>query len=88
MAEDEMVGWHHQLDGLEFEQTPGDGEGQGSLECFSPWGCMHGHDLVTQQPQTHPNIELREKISIWNKVIPLLLSWASVSIALVMTIAK
>ena len=39
MAEDEMVGWHHQLDGLEFEQTPGDGEGQGSLVCCSPWGC-------------------------------------------------
>ena len=70
------------------EQASGVGYGQGSLECFSPWGCMHGHDLVTQQPQTHPNIELREKISIWNKVIPLLLSWASVSIALVMTIAK
>ena len=37
MAEDEMVGWHQQLNGHEFEQTPGDGEGQGSLECFSPW---------------------------------------------------
>ena len=34
-----MVGWHHQLDGLEFEQTLGDGEGQGSLACYSPWGC-------------------------------------------------
>ena len=33
-------GWmHHWLDGLEFEQTLGDGEGQGSLACFSPWGC-------------------------------------------------
>ena len=39
MTEDEMVGWHHQLDGHEFEQTPGDGEGQGSLACCSPWGC-------------------------------------------------
>ena len=38
MTEDEMVGWHHQLDGREFEQTPGDGEGQGSLVCCSPWG--------------------------------------------------
>ena len=37
MTEDEMVGWHHQLNGLEFEQTPGDGEGQGSLACYSPW---------------------------------------------------
>ena len=67
MTEDEMVVWYHQLNGYEFEQTPGDGEGQGSLECFSPWGCMHGHDLVTKQPQTHPNIESREKISVWNK---------------------
>ena len=38
MAEDEMVGWHHQLNGLEFEQTPGDGDGQGSLVCCSLWG--------------------------------------------------
>ena len=37
-AEDEMVGWHHQLNGYEFEQTPGDSEGQGSLACCSPWG--------------------------------------------------
>ena len=36
MTEDEMVGWHHQLNGHEFEQTPGDGEGQGSLACCSP----------------------------------------------------
>ena len=38
MAEDKMVGWHHQLNGLEFEQVPGVGDGQGSLECCSPWG--------------------------------------------------
>ena len=34
MTEDEMVGWHHRL----YGQTPGDGEGQGSLTCYSPWG--------------------------------------------------
>ena len=33
-----MVGWHHQFNGHEFEQTPGDGEGQRSLACCSPWG--------------------------------------------------
>ena len=33
-----MVGWHHQLNGHEFEQAPGDGEGQGSLAFCSPWG--------------------------------------------------
>ena len=37
-AEDEMVGWHHQLDRHEFEQTPRDGEGQRSLVCCSTWG--------------------------------------------------
>ena len=34
-----MVGWHHQLNGHEFEQAAGDGEGQGSLACYSPWSC-------------------------------------------------
>ena len=39
MTEDEIVGWHHQLNGHEFEQAPGVGDGQGSLACCSPWGC-------------------------------------------------
>ena len=40
MTEDEAVGWtSHRLSGHEFEQTPGDSEGQGSLVCCSPWGC-------------------------------------------------
>ena len=38
-TEDEMVGWHHWLDGHEFEQALGVGDGQGSLACCSPWGC-------------------------------------------------
>ena len=38
MTEDEMVGWCHQLNGQEFEQALGDGEGLGSLACCSPWG--------------------------------------------------
>ena len=37
-TEDEMIGWYHQLNGHEFEQTLGDGDGQGSLVCTSPWG--------------------------------------------------
>ena len=37
-TEDEMVGWRHRLNGHEFEQALGDGEGQGSLVCCSPWG--------------------------------------------------
>ena len=39
VTEDETVGWHHRLNRHEFEQTQGDSEGQGSLECCSPWGC-------------------------------------------------
>ena len=39
MTEDEMVGWHHQVDGHEFEQDLGVGDGQGGLACCSPWGC-------------------------------------------------
>ena len=38
MTDDEMVGWHHQLNGLVFKQTLGVGDGQGSLACCSPWG--------------------------------------------------
>ena len=45
MTEDEMVGWHHRLDGREFEQTPGDGEGQGSLACFCLW-CRKESDTT------------------------------------------
>ena len=39
VTEDETVGWHHQFNGHELGQTLGDGEGQGSLACYSPWGC-------------------------------------------------
>ena len=39
MTEDEMVGWHHRLDGHEFEQALGVGDGLGSLVCGSPQGC-------------------------------------------------
>ena len=38
-AEDEMVGWYHRLSGHELEQILGDSERQGSLACYSPWGC-------------------------------------------------
>ena len=48
MTEDEMVGWHHWLDGHEFEQAPDDGEGQGSLACCSSWGCKESVVTVRQ----------------------------------------
>ena len=44
MPEDDMVGWHHRLDGREFEQAPGDGDGQGGLACCS-------HNCTTEQQQ-------------------------------------
>ena len=47
-TEDEMVGWHHWLDGHEFEQAPGVGDGQGSLACCSPWGHRARHDWGTE----------------------------------------
>ena len=53
-TEDEMVGWHHQFNEYEFEQTPGDSEGQGSLACYSLWGHRVGHDLVTKQQTLFP----------------------------------
>ena len=46
MTEDKMVGWHHQLNGHEFEQAPGDGEGQGSLVSCSPRGCRESDTSV------------------------------------------
>ena len=48
-TEDEMVGWHHQLNEHEFEPTLGDAEGQGSLAWYSPQGSRVRHDLVTEQ---------------------------------------
>ena len=50
-TEDKMVGWPHRLNGYEFEQTLGESEGQGSLACYSPWGCRVRHNWVTEQQQ-------------------------------------
>ena len=49
-TEDEMLGWHHQLNGHEFEQTLGDDEGQGSLVCCSPWD--HKESDTTEHTHT------------------------------------
>ena len=48
-----MVGWHHKLNGQEFEQAPGDGEGQGSLVCCSPWG--HEESEMTERLNNNNN---------------------------------
>ena len=52
ITEDEIIGWYHRLNGYEFEQALGDGEGQGSLVCSSPWGPKKvGYDWATEQQQ-------------------------------------
>ena len=48
MTEDEIVGWHHQLNGHEFEQAPGIGDIQGGLACCSPWSRKESD--LTEQP--------------------------------------
>ena len=63
-TEDEMVGWHHGLNGHEFEQTMGDGEGQQSQACCSPWGCRVRHNLMTNNNNT--SIENTESVMMLN----------------------
>ena len=53
-TEDEIAGWHHQFNGQELGQTPGVGEGQGSLACHNPCGCKGS--LATEQQQ-HTNVK-------------------------------
>ena len=53
MTESEMVGWHHPLSGHEFEQTPGNSEGQGILVCCSSWVCK-ASDTTEQQTKEKP----------------------------------
>ena len=47
MTEDELAGWHQRLNGHEFEQVPGLGDGQGGLACCGSWGCRVGHNWAT-----------------------------------------
>ena len=58
MTEVEIVGWHHRLNGHEFEQAPGDGEGQGSLACCSPRGRKESD--TTEQLNYSRTIDLRK----------------------------
>ena len=51
-TEDKTVGWHHRLNVHEFEQTPGDSEGQGSLVRCSPWGRRVRNDLETKRQRS------------------------------------
>ena len=62
MTEDKITGWHHRLNGHEFEQASGDGEGQESLACCSPWGCKESD--ITEQLNTPPTIYYRLAIKL------------------------
>ena len=57
-----MVGWHHRLNGHEFEQAPGVGDGQGSLACCSPWGHKE-QDMTEQLNSTESGLDESEIIS-------------------------
>ena len=61
MTEDEMVGWHHWLEGHEFEQAPGVGDGQGGLVCCSPW-CHKESDTTEQLNWTELKAESEEEL--------------------------
>jgi len=56
VTEDEVVGWHQQLNAHEFEQTQGGGEGQGSLACCSPRGCKESDTTERLNDNVKPNI--------------------------------
>ena len=62
IIEDEMVGWYHRLNGHEFEQALGNGEGQGSLVCCSPWGCKES-DMTEQLNNNKPEFSLTPRFT-------------------------
>ena len=73
MTEDEMVGWHHRLDGHEFEQTLGDDEGQGSLAWCSPWSCKeldtteldHRKSKSSRKTSTSALLTMPKPLTVW-----------------------
>ena len=77
-GKDEMVGWYHQLDGHEFEQAPGVGDGQGSLVCCTPWG--HKESDMTEQlnwtqlrvgrMQNHPASPFQSRVTVTTNKCP------------------
>ena len=64
MTEDEMVGWHHRLDGHEFEQAQGVGDGQGDLACCSPWGQKQSD--TTEQLNNNTGIDSLKSVVFQN----------------------
>ena len=78
MTEDEMVGWHDWFNGLEFEQTPGNREGLGSLESCSPWGWKESY-VMSDWTTTAIKLLTKERFF---KTVPLkILSWKFIYLA-------
>ena len=65
MTKDEMVGWHHQLDGHEFELARGDSERQGSLVCCSPWG--HKESYMTEGQNNNNMVSVYDISLAWKQ---------------------
>ena len=61
-----MVGWHHRPNEYEFEQTPGIGDGQGSLVCCSPWG--HRESDTTEQPNNNSKGQMVSFLKSYNSI--------------------
>ena len=70
-TEDEMVGWHHQLDGHEFEQALGVGDGQGSLVCCSPWGRKESDTTEQLNWIESWNLKFISNNIIWHSFLPI-----------------
>ena len=76
-TEDEMIGWHHWLDGHEFEQALGDGEGQGNLACCHSW-CHNERDMTEwlNNNNTHTHTYIKDYYSaIKSDLLPLAVTW-------------
>ena len=73
MTEDEITGWHHQLDGHEFEQTLGGGNGQGGLACCDSWG--HKESDMTEWLNWTALIYILYDVTFWKHVILNLVRW-------------
>ena len=71
MTEDEMVGWHHRLDGHEFEQAPGLGDGQGSLACCSPWD---GKESDMRKRLSWNELRVTQFLKFWKWIMTLTFS--------------
>ena len=78
---DETVGWHHWLDGHEYEQALGVGDGQGSLSCFSPWGCKESYatELLNWLTGQYPQ---EEEMAAHSNILAWIIPWTEESVRL------